>query len=79
MKQPKTSSKEHGDLSRAAKVQHPKRGAIPTPLSDIEKAPVFAPVFAPVSAPDSAPNQGPEDQEQTSLASGEIDGSHRKG
>jgi hypothetical protein len=47
-------------------VQHPKRGAIPSPLSDIEKAPIFV------------PNQGPEAEEQTSSAS-EIGVPERKG
>jgi hypothetical protein len=47
-------------------VQHPKRGAIPSPLSDIEKAPIFA------------PNQGTEVEEQTSSVS-ESDAPERKG
>jgi hypothetical protein len=65
MKQPNTSSEKDRDPSQATPVRHPKRGAIPSPPSDIEKAPIFA------------PNQGPEDQEQTSLAS-ESDASNRQ-
>jgi hypothetical protein len=57
VKQPNTSSEDHRDSSQVTQVQHPKRGAIPSPLSDIEKAPIFA------------PNQGTEAEEQTSSAS----------
>jgi hypothetical protein len=66
MNQPDTSSEERRGPSQAAQVQHPKRGAIPSPPSDIEKAPIFV------------PNQGPEDQEQTPSAS-ESDASNRNG
>ena len=66
MKQPNTSSENCRDSSQAAQVRHPKRGAIPSPLSDIEKAPIFS------------PNQGIEVEEQPSSAS-ESAAPERKG
>lgn len=57
MKQANTSSENHGDASQVTQVKHPKRGAIPSPLADIEKAPIFA------------PDQGTEAEEQSSSAS----------
>jgi hypothetical protein len=56
VKQPDKSSEQHIDSSQSPQVQHPKRGAIPSPLSDIKKAPIFA------------PNQGTEVEQQTSSA-----------
>jgi hypothetical protein len=65
VKEPDTSSGKHEDSPQVTQVQHPKRGAIPSPISDIEKAPIFTP-------------KGSEVEEQTSQAQ-ELDAPERKG